>query len=75
MKNTSEVDLSLVTRTAVITGASSGVGLATAHLFAKNGYQIVLAARGEEGLQKATDQCRNLGATAFCKATVELNLR
>lgn len=69
MKNTSEVDLSLVTRTAVITGASSGVGLATAHLFAKNGYQIVLAARGEEGLQKATDQCRNLGATAFCKAT------
>lgn len=69
MKNTSEVDLSLVTRTAVITGASSGVGLATAHLFAKNGYQIVLAARGEEGLQKATDECRNLGATAFCKAT------
>ena len=69
MKNTSEVDLSLINKTAVITGASSGVGLATAQLFAKNGYQIILAARGEEGLQKATDQCRNLGATAFYKAT------
>ena len=69
MKNTSEVDLSLINKTAVITGASSGVGLATAQLFAKNGYQIILAARGEEGLQKATDECRSLGATAFYKAT------
>ncbi len=38
---------------AVITGSSSGVGLATAELFGKAGFRIVIAARGENGLKEA----------------------
>jgi short-subunit dehydrogenase len=37
----------------VITGASGGVGRATARLFAKRGAKIVLLARGEDGLEGA----------------------
>ena len=39
--------------TVVITGASAGVGRATAHAFAAQGAQIGLMARGTQGLQAA----------------------
>jgi NADP-dependent 3-hydroxy acid dehydrogenase YdfG len=39
--------------TVVITGASAGVGRATAHAFAAQGAQIGLIARGTQGLQAA----------------------
>lgn len=67
--NTNEIAPKLVKSTAVITGASSGVGLATAQLFAKKGFNLVLAARGEDGLQRAVETCRALGAAAVYKAT------
>ncbi|MFJ9381967.1 SDR family NAD(P)-dependent oxidoreductase [Streptomyces sp. NPDC101455] len=38
---------------AVITGGSSGIGLAAAHLFHQHGAQLVLAARDETKLQQA----------------------
>lgn len=52
---------SLSGKTVVITGASSGVGRATAIAFAKKGANLVLAARGEEALQSIAEACEALG--------------
>ncbi|MFV0221943.1 SDR family NAD(P)-dependent oxidoreductase [Empedobacter falsenii] len=60
---------SLTTKIAVITGASSGVGLATAELFAKKRYNIILAARGVEALEKAVSKCNALGSHTVYKST------
>ncbi|WP_114393345.1 SDR family oxidoreductase [Oleisolibacter albus] len=50
--------------TVVIVGASSGIGRATAHAFARDGANLVLAARGTEKLDRAAAECRALGAEA-----------
>lgn len=56
---------SLINKTVVITGASSGVGLATAEAFAKAGCNVVLASRGVDALLQAVDYCKSLGANAI----------
>jgi NADP-dependent 3-hydroxy acid dehydrogenase YdfG len=43
-------------KTVIITGASSGIGAATAILLNKNGYQVVLAARRLDKLEKIAEQ-------------------
>lgn len=43
------------TKTALITGATSGIGRATAKLFAKNGLKIVLCGRREERLKSLSE--------------------
>ena len=48
----------------VITGASSGIGAATAIAFARDGAMLVLAARGKEGLDDVARQCRDAGGSA-----------
>ena len=45
-------------KTALITGGSSGIGFELAKLFADDGYQIVLVARGKEELDKAAAELR-----------------
>src|SRR5450759_539645 len=48
------MDLKLAGRVVVITGASRGIGLATAACFAEEGCHLVLSARSAADLQAAT---------------------
>jgi len=48
----------------VITGASSGIGLATARMAAQAGAKVVMAARSSEALNKAADDIRQAGGEA-----------
>jgi NAD(P)-dependent dehydrogenase (short-subunit alcohol dehydrogenase family) len=49
----------------VITGASAGVGRATAQAFARRGARIGLLARGREGLEAVRKDVEALGSTAL----------
>jgi short-subunit dehydrogenase len=54
---------------AVITGASSGLGRATAIEFAKRGTSVALASRQKTGLTEVADECRRLGVPALVIVT------
>ena len=53
----------------VITGASTGIGRATALEFAKQRATLVLAARNETALEEVAQDCQRLGATAVAMRT------
>ena len=53
----------------VVTGASAGVGRATAHAFAKRGASVGLIARGEDGLEDAKREVERLGGRALVLPT------
>jgi NAD(P)-dependent dehydrogenase (short-subunit alcohol dehydrogenase family) len=54
-----------VTETVVITGASAGIGRATAELFGHRGANVALIARGEDGLREAANAVQEGGGTAL----------
>ncbi|MFH0776218.1 MAG: SDR family NAD(P)-dependent oxidoreductase [Patescibacteria group bacterium] len=47
---------------AIITGASAGIGAATAKKFAANGYDLAICARREKELARVAQDCEELGA-------------
>ncbi len=53
-----------MTKRVVITGASSGIGAATAEAFAAKGARLVLAARNRQGLEQVAKRVRAAGGEA-----------
>lgn len=49
---------------ALVTGASSGIGRATAHLLAERGWDVALLSRSEDVLQEVAVECRRHGVRA-----------
>ena len=62
------MDLGLKGRVCVVTGASRGIGKETARLLCAEGASVLLVARNEERLAKATKEVASAGAQAGGKA-------
>jgi len=63
------MDLGLTERTCVVTGASSGIGRATALQLCAEGANVVLVARGDERLRKVRSEADAIGVNAGGRAT------
>ncbi|KEQ00087.1 SDR family oxidoreductase [Snodgrassella alvi] len=61
--------MSVQNKVVIITGASSGIGAATARLLARNGAKVILAARREQQLQLLQQEITQSGGQAVYQVT------
>jgi 3-oxoacyl-[acyl-carrier protein] reductase len=64
MTRLTRLDRSVVGRVAVITGAASGMGRATAHLFADEGAKVAVLDLGQDGVDAVVAEIEGAGGTA-----------
>ena len=65
--------MTIENKVVVITGASSGIGEATAKLLAEKGAKVVLGARREERLAKLAEEIRSNGGQVAYRVTDVVN--
>jgi NAD(P)-dependent dehydrogenase (short-subunit alcohol dehydrogenase family) len=68
------MDLLLAGKTVLITGASKGIGLATACLLAEEGCHLILTARNVENLAKAVETVRTRANVSVRTISADLSL-
>ena len=61
--------------TVLITGASRGIGRATAKAFADSGWDLLLLARSEEALARLVEEIDNKKVKVFYKSIDLINIR
>ena len=59
-------------KTALITGASGGIGLALARIFARNGHALILVARNTAAMTRWADVWHQMYGTASRVVTADL---
>ena len=50
-----------MTKTALVTGASSGIGRGIAHKFGEEGWEVALVARRKENLENVANEVKEAG--------------
>ncbi len=56
----------LENKVCIVTGASAGIGRATAELFCREGAKVVAVARREERLKELAKECKNAPGELVC---------
>ena len=74
MKRLSQLSRSISGSVAIVTGAASGMGRATAHLFADEGARLAIMDINGDGLKTVAEEIRSVGAEVLA-LTVDLSSR